>query len=100
MEFVGNVPSPRERAKWVPSVSKDLAGKQDSEAALGQPVGAVKPHDGHPALLSLPALHGHLHHYGDCPLKHQGMTSISTSRYKLQHEVSHGLRASQTQALS
>ncbi|OWK06122.1 HTR3C, partial [Cervus elaphus hippelaphus] len=59
MEFVGKMPGPREKAKWVPSVSKDLAGKQDSEAALGQPVGAVKPHDGHPVLLSLPALHGH-----------------------------------------
>ena len=59
MEFVGKMPGPRERAKWVPSVSKDLEGKQDSEAALGQPVGAVKPHDRHPALLSLPALHGH-----------------------------------------
>ena len=76
MEFVGNVPSPRERAKWVPSVSKDLAGKQDSEAALGQPVGAVKPHDGHPALLPLPALLGHFHYHSHHPLEHLSMASV------------------------
>lgn len=71
MELVGKVPHPRETelngSSWL---SEEPAGRRGSEAALG-PVGAIKPHDGHPcSSVSLPALHGHLRCHSHHPLEH------------------------------
>lgn len=75
--------SQRDRAKWVPWLSEEPAGRQSSEAALGPSVGAVKPHDGHPALPSLPALHGHLRCHSYYSLEHLGRYLPASPRPQL-----------------
>lgn len=47
-------------------------GTQGSEAALGGPLGAVQPHNGHCALLSLLAFYGLFYHHGHCSLEDLG----------------------------
>lgn len=47
-------------------------GTQGSEAALGGPLGTVQPHNGHCALLSLPAFYGLFYHHGHCPREDLG----------------------------
>ena len=46
-------------------------------------MGAVKPHDGHPAFPSLPALHGHLRCHSHYPLEHLGTYLPASSRPEL-----------------
>lgn len=75
--------SPRGRVTWVPWVNNGPAGRRGPEAALGGPVGAVQPHDGQPALPSLPVVHGHVCHHGHRPLEHIGRCPSSCSSLEL-----------------
>ena len=67
----------------MPWVSEGPAGRRGSEAALGQPVAAAQPHDGHPALPPPPALPGPLRRHGHHPLGHLGRCPPASSRQEL-----------------